>query len=239
MFSVLLLANAGAMAQAADDLFLRGTYRAVPYRLLQPAEIRAGHKYPLVIFLHGSGERGTDNEKQLNYITPLFLKHSHRQQWPTFVLAPQCPPDVWWTGPVRGTEMGPTLEKVMALVDSISMRQPIDMDRIYIMGLSMGGYGTWALLKALPNRFAAAVPICGGGLPDAVPSFRHVAIWVFHGAKDVVVPPDESRRMVTALRQAHANPRYTEYADVGHNSWDPAFAEPDLLPWLFGLSRQK
>jgi predicted peptidase len=104
---------------------------------------------------------------------------------------------------------------------------------VYVMGLSMGGFGTWDLVTRYPKRFAAAVPICGGGDPGRVESLGDLPLWVFHGADDEVVAPIYSRRMVEAIRAAGGDPRYTEYPGVGHNSWDPAFAEPELFPWLF------
>jgi predicted peptidase len=113
----------------------------------------------------------------------------------------------------------------------------VDSSRIYVTGLSMGGYGTWYLLTRYPDFFAAAAPICGGGDASRVEVFKHIPVWVFHGAKDDVVPVAQSRDMVKALRKAGAKPRYSEYRQVNHESWVPAYQERDLLPWLFSHSR--
>ena len=116
---------------------------------------------------------------------------------------------------------------------------PIDPDRIYVTGLSMGGFGTWDLIARFPDRFAAAVPVCGGGDPGTAPLIRDLPVWAFHGALDRVVPPSNSRVMVRALQEAGARPGYSEYPDVGHNSWTKAYEDPYLLPWLFEQHRQK
>lgn len=204
------------------------------YRLLKPAVQKDGERYPLVIFLHGSGERGNDNVVTLKHIAPLFLKESNRSKFPCFVLVPQCPANENWTYPDWYQEPKEPLSSVLALIDSLKSLPFIDSTRIYITGLSMGGYGTWYLLTKYPEKFAAAVPICGGGDTHQAEKFKHVPIWNFHGAKDDAVPIERSRSMIQALKDAGAKPKYTEYKKVGHDSWVNAYAEPDLLPWLFG-----
>lgn len=204
------------------------------YRLLKPLEMKAGERYPLVIFLHGSGERGQDNIVTLKHIAPLFLNDSNRVKFPCFVLVPQCPAGKDWTYPDWYQEPKEPMSSVIALLDSLESLPFIDSTRLYITGLSMGGYGTWYLLTKYPGKFAAAAPICGGGDTHQVEKFKHVPIWDFHGAKDDAVPVERSRSMIKALKDAGGNPRYTEYKKVGHDSWVKAYAEPDLLPWLFG-----
>lgn len=196
----------------------------MPYRLLRPQRQEADKQYPLVIFLHGSGERGTDNKKQLRYMSPLFLDSGNRVDYNCFVLAPQCKPGVYWGGVSR-----PLTE----LIEQTIAANAIDTKRIYIVGLSMGGYGVWWLISKFPNKFAAAVPICGGGDTKWAARIKDIPTWAFHGAKDLTVKPEQSRRMVAAIKQAGGAPLYTEYPTVGHNSWVNAFREPDLLPWLF------
>lgn len=203
------------------------------YRLLKPAVQNESERYPLVIFLHGSGERGNDNIVTLKHIAPLFLTESNRSQFPCFVLVPQCPAHENWTYPDWYQEPKEPLSSVVALIDSLKSLPFIDSTRIYITGLSMGGYGTWYLLTKYPEKFAAAVPICGGGDTHQVEKFKHVPVWNFHGAKDNAVPVERSRSMIRALKDAGAAPKYTEYKKVGHESWVNAYAEPDLLPWLF------
>lgn len=205
----------------------------LPYRLLHPELIEQEKNYPLVLFLHGSGERGNDNEINLTYISELFLQDNVRKDYPGFVLVPQCPsgeswsPDDWYAKPTE------PIATVMELVDSLTSALPIDSSRLYVIGLSMGGYGTWYLITRYEQRFAAAVPICGGGDWNQAHVIRHVPLWIFHGRKDKIVLPEQSRKMVRAIKRAGGKPRYTEYKKAEHESWKLAFKEPDLLSWLF------
>lgn len=203
------------------------------YRLLKPTETESGKRYPLVIFLHGSGERGNDNIVTLKHIAPLFLEEKNRKQYPCLVMVPQCPANENWTYPNWYQEPKEPMRTVVELIDSLASLPSIDSMRIYITGLSMGGYGTWYLLTRYPEKFAAAVPICGGGDPHQVEKFKHVPIWAFHGSKDDAVPVAQTRNMITALKKAGAKPTYTEYKKVGHDSWVKAYQESELLPWLF------
>jgi predicted peptidase len=211
--------------QSAQDTLL--------YRLLKPKEIKENQKYPLVIFLHGSGERGNDNIINLKYITTPFLNEKNRNDFPCFLVVPQCPASEKWTYTNWYDEPKEPISTVVKLIDSLSALPFIDNTRIYITGLSMGGYGTWYLITRYPDKFAAAIPICGGGDWNQVDNFKHVPIWAFHGGRDEIVPPDQSRMMISALKKAGGKPKYTEYKKAGHDSWTPAFTEPDLLPWLF------
>jgi len=202
--------------------------------LLKPEEEKSNQKYPIVLFLHGSGERGTDNIINLKFITPLFMKGESRTKYPCYLLIPQCPPDEWWSGKNGNDSSGGAADVMVRLIDSLATKMSIDTKRIYLTGLSMGGYGTWYLLARYPNKFAAAAPVCGGGDPDKASLFKHTPLWVFHGADDNAVPVEESRKMVKAVTEAGGKPKYSEYAGTGHNSWDKAYAEPEFLPWLFG-----
>lgn len=229
-----------SLAAQRDSLFERHLFDSLPYRLLRPYLEEPGQRYPLVVFLHGSGERGTDNEGQLSYVAPLFLNDTLRAKFPCFVLLPQCPlTDRWvkveWNAPRHTLRSQPTpsLSKVMDLISIVKRELPIDARRVYVGGLSMGGFGTWELLARQPAVFAAAIPICGGADERTAPRIKHTPVWAFHGAMDNVVPPDRSRNMIWALRKARGKPRYTEYPLVGHDSWTNALAEPELLPWLF------
>jgi predicted peptidase len=132
-----------------------------------------------------------------------------------------------------------TLALVRTLLDELVAKQPIDADRLYITGLSMGGYGTWEALQRWPTLFAAAVPICGGGEVSRAKDLVHLPIWAFHGDKDDVIPADNSQQMIAALEAAGGTAKFTLYRGVGHNSWDKAYGEPDLLPWLFAHKRSK
>jgi predicted peptidase len=226
-------------SQLFDKLLYTSGKDTLPYRLLKP-ENSETKKFPLVIFLHGAGERGIDNEVHIKHITAVFGHPDNRRKYPCYVLAAQCPQDMMWAGHDReGNRLvmraNPTkpMALLIQLIEKIENEFPIDPTRIYVTGLSMGGFGAFDLLARFPQRFAAAAPICGGGDPETVSSFKHVPIWAFHGALDRVVSARQSRVMVTALHEAGAAPGYTEYPDVGHDSWTFAYADPYLLPWLF------
>ena len=216
----------------------------LPYRLLQPAAIEPGKKYPLVIFLHGAGERGTDNALQIKNGAPVFAKPEAREKFPCFVFAPQCPKDKKWVemewGGASGTapaDPGPMEPLVLGAVDALAKEFSIDPDRIYVTGLSMGGYGTWDLITRHPEKFAAAIPVCGGGDKERAAAAKPVPVWAFHGLADNVVLPVRSQDMVAGVRAAGGKAAHTEYPGVAHDSWTYAYGEPNLLPWLFAQRR--
>lgn len=224
----------------------------LPYRMLLPTD--AGKKpAPVILFLHGAGERGNDNEKQLTHGSSLFTTPDIRNHYPAIVLMPQCPEDSYWASmdidrssyPIRTDFNYPKkpnwpLQAALDVVEELIRTGKADPDRIYIMGLSMGGMGTFEALIRWPKKFAAAAAICGGGKVDKAKRFAgRVPVWVFHGDADGVVPVDYSRKMVSRLKELGAQVKYTEYPGVNHNSWDNAFAEPELLPWLFAHERGK
>lgn len=238
---MLTLASLASMAQQFPEFeATRFTTEddTVLYRLLRPQNQQADKKYPLVIFLHGMGERGTDNAIHLKHIAPLFLDSANRKNFPCFVVAPQCPVTEKWTYPDWYTETEAPMKAVVALIRQLAQDPAIDNTRIYITGLSMGGYGTWYLLTRYPELFAAGAPICGGGDPSRVEPFKHIPLWIFHGRLDDVVPVEQSRAMVKALRKAGARPRYSEYKKVNHTSWVNAYEEKDFLAWMFSNQRE-
>ena len=225
----------------------------LPYRILFPRNFDSNGKYPLILVLHGAGERGNDNQLQLVIGSRLFLQEEVRNKFPSVVVFPQCPAGSFWSNVDVQTDSSgnrafhfrgdgePTIamDLLVKLIDDLSRRPYIDSSCLYVGGLSMGGMGTFELLSRRPELFAAAFPICGGGDPRAVGKYaKQVSLWVFHGAKDDVVPVKHSETMVSALKKAGADVRVSVYPDVMHNSWVPAFAEPDLLPWLFSHSRK-
>jgi predicted peptidase len=223
--------------------FAAGDYKLL-YRLLKPKDYEPAKKYPMVIFLHGAGERGDDNQKQLVHGMNDFASDEVMSKYPAFVLAPQCPPDEAWGGINRLAkkatppgELAPALDATLKAAAALQKEFSIDDHRIYITGLSMGGYGAWSALANRPELFAAAAPICGGGDSAAVAKFKSVPLWVFHGADDKTVPVERSREMVAALQAAGASPKYTEYPGVGHNSWSPTYSNPELYEWLFAQRR--
>jgi predicted peptidase len=216
----------------------------MPYRLLRPDPYEDGKTYPLVVLLHGAGERGDNNEAQLIHGVGEFARPDRRKKYPCFLVAPQCPRGKAWSS-ILGTARGPTLSRspsqygalVLELIAQLQKEFRVDPERIYLTGLSMGGYGTWDLLMRRPDLFAAAVPICGGGDETQASRIASIPIWVFHGALDRGVPVERSRAMVAALEKAGGTPRYTEYPDEGHESWVPAYRSPALFRWLFSQKK--
>lgn len=216
----------------------------LPYRLLKPLNYGTNIKYPIVVFLHGSGERGSDNSKQISHIAMWATRPAMRENFPCFILAPQCPDEKKWVDmPWDGNEgtapkkTSPVQQSLLGTLDSLVKEFSIDPDRIYIIGLSMGGYGTWDLITRFPDKFAAAVPICGGGDKTRAGRAKPVPVWAFHGTDDNVVLPVRSQDMVDGLRAAGGRASLTLYPGVGHDSWTPTFAEENLLPWLFAQKR--
>jgi predicted peptidase len=220
----------------------------LPYRLLLPKNFDATKEYPLVLVLHGAGERGNDNEAQLVHGAKLFVQDSVRDRFPAIVVFPQCPRAGYWAPVQFGQENGGRrtfgyppdapatrpMQLVMQLLDTLNQQYSLDDDRMYVGGLSMGGMGTFDLVARKPRTFAAAFPICGGGAPEHAKALRRTKWWVFHGDADAVVPWQLSEIMVAAIKQQRrASVKFTLYPGVNHNSWDNAFAEPQLLPWLF------
>ena len=215
------------------------------YRLLRPAAIEPGGKYPLVLFLHGAGERGTDNEKQLKYLPTWLAEPRLRRTHACFVLAPQCRDDGKWvegnwsdkTAASQKPEPTVDLAAAVAALEDVMKAEPVDPDRVYLTGLSMGGYGSWDLAARMPGRFAAVIPICGGGDETTAAKLAKLPIWCFHGADDEVVPAARSRSMVEAVKAAGGNVKYTEFEGVKHDSWTPAYRDPATLEWLFRQRR--
>ncbi|MCB9080101.1 MAG: alpha/beta hydrolase fold domain-containing protein [Lewinellaceae bacterium] len=257
LFLWVLLASSAWAQNVNLEAYQRRTFTdangdTLRYRLLYPENYDCSRTYPLVVFLHGSGERGTDNTAQLVHGASLFLDPATRRNFPAFVLFPQCPTTDSWAQVNQYREEGdthwdfplsqnpnPALRQVMELLDLLPRELCIDAQRIYLGGLSMGGMGTFELLARWPDCFAAAFPICGGGNPLLAPLYGPTTkMWVFHGAKDQVVPVDLSKEMVKALKRTGADVRYTEYPNVNHDSWTNAFAEPELLTWLFSQRRE-
>lgn len=186
-----------------------------------------GPAVPLVLFLHGAGERGSDLEVVKKHGPPKLVAAG--QKIPAIVVSPQCPTDSWWNDRV---------DALIALLDEVEARYNVDPDRIYVTGLSMGGYGTWALLSAQPDRFAAAIPICGGGMTAMARRVASLPIWIFHGDADVVVPVEESERMAAALeRFGSETAKLTLYPGVNHDSWTETYADPEVWSWLFAQQR--
>ena len=186
-------------------------------------------KWPLILFLHGSGERGNELRKVEIHGPPKLIA-IERKEFPFVIVSPQCPKYGWWSNELQ-------IDTLKALLDDVVSRYRIDKERIYVTGSSMGGYGTWRLAAAYPDRFAAIAPICGGGCPDDASSIAHLPIWVFHGAKDEAVLVKESEEMVAALENVGCNVKFTVYPNAGHDSWTETYENPELYEWFLKHTR--
>lgn len=258
--SILLLTPLAASADRqyidADRQYIDGEYtkhvftdsrnQEMPYRLLSPDTVATGQTYPLVVFLHGSGERGDDNVSQLEHGAGIFADPVNLKKYPSFVLFPQCK-DKSWVGQfdestfIPGAAIPPlsdTEQTLVDLVEQIKATNPIDPSRIYIMGLSMGGIATYDLVCRFPELFAAAIPICGAVNPQRLVKARDVSFMIFHGAKDKEVPIICGRSAYNELSSLGANVEYVEFPDEGHDCWDSAFEYPEFLPWLYSQSKE-
>jgi predicted peptidase len=238
-------------AVTPDDLVVRSHSSqaagiTLPYRLYVPRDYLQSKRYPLLTVLHGSGERGADNERQLVNGVLAFCEPRLQKAHPTFVIYPQCPdPARWvesdWKAGRYEMDQVPAsapLRAVVELIAAVGKEFSIDPAALLLAGLSMGGYGTWDLLGRHPGLFAAAMPICGGGDPAKAPLMKDVAVWAFHGGADEVVPVTGSRLMVNALRKAGGRVRYTEYPGVGHRAWERALVDRRAITWLLAQRRR-
>ena len=238
------------MFEPEKGVFLKDTFSVdgfdLPYRIYYPKSFDAKNSHPVLLFLHGAGERGSDNEAQLvhgkDVITAGMEKHN------AIAVLPQCPTEDYWvrlrdvpkldTGqrdfdPDVNAKPSQALGAVIKLVDDLRSKSYINNDQTYVSGLSMGGMGTFDLLWRMPNTFAAAMPICGAGAPSKAADLAKVPMRIFHGDEDAVVAVSESQTMHDAIMKQGGNSDLIIYPGVNHNSWDNAFAEPDFLDWLF------
>jgi predicted peptidase len=208
------------------------------YRLMKPLNYDNTRAYPLVLLLHGAGEKGDDNLAQLAHGMDEFACDDNRQAHPCFVVAPQCPKEASWAL-LKNDRLEPGADptepmlRTIELLDTLPGEFSIDRRRVYVTGMSMGGYGAWYLAQRFPERFAAIVPLCGGGDDRQAAKLVKIPIWVFHGGADTGNTPEMSREMVKAIRAAGGNPLYTEYPGVNHNCWDLTYGSPLLYTWMF------
>jgi predicted peptidase len=224
-------------------ILVRGTQ--YKYQVYVPTEWSRGKKWPVILFLHGSGERGDDGLLQTAVGLPVAVRLD-RSRFPAIIVIPQCRKGVWWRD-------APMDEVAIQALESAQKEFHGDLERTYLTGLSMGGYGTWHLAAKFPGRFAALVSICGGAIrpeelkknpPSTQQPYQEVAkkigsgtpVWIFHGDADDSVPVSESRSMAAAMKELGGEVQYTEYAAVAHNSWDKAYAEPELMTWMLSKS---
>ena len=253
LIAVIISTTMGAMAQ--HDAYQAKEYIAnngdtLLYRELQPETIVDNEKYPLVLFLHGAGERGSNNSSQLQHGSMQFTNPVNREAYPSFVLFPQCPEDKYWAPSTRPTKFDVSqfplndsisnpLGLVIELLTQTIKQYPIDTNRIYVVGLSMGGMGTYDIVVRNPNKFAAAVAICGAVNPERLRDMEtNTQFRLYHGDADSVVPVQFSREAYKALKQSGKAVEYFEFPSVNHGSWDPAFNQPDFISWLYSQNKQ-
>lgn len=248
-FLFVLSAGFTAAAQQSDSVvngFVARSYHSptgetMLYRLLVPPGYDAAKKHPIVLWLHGAAGRGSDNLKQIsggNFLgTHVWTTPENQAKYHAFVVAPQCDATKAWARPHAE---GPAVSIRLALeiLDTVEKEYSIDLDRVYVAGQSMGGEGTWAALAAAPGRFAAAISLCGYGFAEMIAAGARTPVWIWQGDADEVVAVAGARRWVAELRDAGGTPKYTEVPGWGHNVWEKAFADPELLPWLFSKHRE-
>jgi predicted peptidase len=250
VFGLLLLTPLVAAAQeksesAAVDGFLAGSYRSpsgetMQYRLFVPPGYDPSQKYPIVLWLHGAAGRGSDNVSQLsggNFPgSHIWTKPDARQKYHAFILAPQVDVTKGWARPHTNTPPV-AIRLALEILDTVESKYSIDRAREYVAGQSMGGEGVWAALSIAPRRFAAAIALCGYGDAYMIPRVAMVPVWIFQGEEDPIVSTARMRVWVQKLHDAGGNPKYTEYPSIGHDVWDVAFTEPDIVEWLFSNKR--
>lgn len=232
---LLLVSLSAASTSAAEETAAPGTQSAaklerpivaeLDYLIYLPGQYEQQESWPLLLFLHGAGERGDDLELVKVHGPPKLIAAG--RDFPMIVVSPQCPARQRWQ-PVT----------LSALVDEIVEQYHVDEDRIYVTGLSMGGFGTWALASYSPDRFAAIAPICGGGETFWGRDLKELPVWAFHGDQDEAVPVERSVQMIEALKRAGAEPRLTIYPGVGHDSWTQTYENPELYDWLLQHRRR-
>ncbi|MBN1301844.1 MAG: prolyl oligopeptidase family serine peptidase [Melioribacteraceae bacterium] len=252
---ILIFVSFSATAQsntAITNKFLKLSFSSdttiLPYRLFVPERAETGRLYPLILTLHGSGERGNDNEKQiaLHGIATAWADSNLQKRSPCFIFSPQCPEnnrwvDTYWKVGSYSQDtitISNELDAVINLIDFLIAEYPIDTSRIYITGLSMGGFGTWDLITRYPDKFAAAIPMSGAGDPEKAHLINELPVWVFHGEMDLAVPAEGSRNMVNALRKFSSNVLYTELEKCGHVIWKELYENRLLQDWLFSQSKK-
>lgn len=252
LFTTFLVLAACIMAYAQDQTFSHEQFTSsdnttLKYRLLKPSDTAKGDKFPLVLFLHGAGERGNDNEKQMIHGSQMFLNPVNREKHPAYVIMPQCPESGFWAYSVRPAaltelkaedEMPPIFKAVKELLDSYLQDPSVDKSRIYIMGLSMGAMATYDMVVRFPEIFAAAIPICGAVEPERLKDIKGVNFRIYHGNADDVVPVECSRKAYMALKEAGIKVELYEFPGCGHVSWNLAFSQPDFMKWLFAQKRK-
>jgi predicted peptidase len=234
--SIVILFSCLALAQADESRrgFISKTYKGdkgeSKYAVFVPLDYTDAKEYPLILFLHGSGETGSDGRLQAAVGLGPAIKQ-REQNFPFLAVFPQSQKRTWKADSADAT-------RALAILEEVRKTYQVDPQRIYLTGLSMGGYGTWSLAAKYPERWAAIVPVCGGGDPKAAATIKDLPCWCFHGEEDGAVKVKRSREMIEALKAAGGAPRYSEFPYVGHDSWLPAYATAELYTWLLKQTRK-
>lgn len=222
MSSVAASAHAGFVSKTHGD--------GAKYVVFVPDDYTGDKAYPVILFLHGRGESGDDGKRQAVVGLGKAIK-AQEKTFPFIAVFPQSQKFTWKANSDDG-------KRAIAILDAVMKDYKVDEKRQYLTGLSMGGFGTWSLAAAHPERWAAIAPICGGGDPSTAATIKHIPCWNFHGDADKIVSVELSRKMIAALKKAGAEPRYDELIGVGHNSWDAAYGNPELYQWMLSKSRR-
>jgi len=227
------------VGQFRKEVFTNRIQEKLPYRLLYPKGYDSNKSYPLVLFLHGAGSQGDDNESHLSEVPQVLESAASGEKHACFVLAPQCSKDDAWVWfpqyPLCLTAKDPSKASrlTLELIDLLAGKLKIDRTRIYVTGLSLGGEGTFDIITRRPHFFAAAVPVCGIADTSKVNLMKSTPLWIFHGDSDDINSVEYSRNLVKVMKKHGGSPIYTEYKGVGHDSWINAYQEPELLNWMF------
>ena len=229
---LLLFSSTGTFAEDFEKTeYKADSKRTLQYALLRPEKLETGEKYPLLLSLHGAGGRGNKRWERNCLANKVLSAKEMRSRYPCFILAP--------TVSKQGSWKSEAMDDVLELVEKLLTKLPIDPHRVYVTGQSMGGGGAYEAMARKPELFAAGVPVCGGNKVENAKKIAAIPIWAFHGEKDRVVHVERGREMIEAIRKAGGKPRYSELPGVRHNSWTPAYKNPELWKWLFAQKRAK
>jgi predicted peptidase len=223
-FLALISAHAGETKTGFVSKIHKGADGESKYVVFVPPDYKADKEFPLILFLHGAGSTGDDGQKQAKGGIAKAIRDK-KEKFPFIVIMPQAKTKGWKADNDNG-------KRALAILEEVQKDYKTDKKRVYLTGLSMGGFGTWSFAAAYPDRFAAIAPICGGGNPKTAGKFKDLPCWCFHGDADKTVSVEKSREMINALKAAGGSPKYTEYPGVDHNSWDRAYGNAELYTWF-------
>lgn len=222
------LAHSAPSRQEVRTLEATGSVAKLTYLTFLPEDYHSTDEpRPVILFLHGASQRGSNVEDVKTTGLPDILE----RQGPFVVVAPQCPKGLRWTSPS-------VEQALLAVLDEVGKSYHVDADRVYVTGLSLGGFGTWGLAMRDPKRFAAVAPVCGGANPGRACVLTDTSVWIFHGARDTGVRPERSRAMYEALKACGADVQFTLYPHAGHDAWTDTYRNPDLYEWFLSHRRK-